>query len=104
MHEPRPDPVIQDGVEVYHIERIMDSEYRRNKLHYLVHWRGYSEDDRTWEPIDNITGGIQNKHLREYHLAHKDRPGFEEVIQPRGTRSRPGGTVMGTSGSPEPPK
>ena len=33
----------------------LDSKIVRNKLYYLVDWLGYSHNERTWEPIENVT-------------------------------------------------
>ena len=51
-----PPPVVElvDGPE-YEVATILDSKIIRNKLYYLVDWLGYSPNDRTWEPIDNVT-------------------------------------------------
>ena len=38
-----PPPVIKVGVEEYEVEHILDSQVFRNKLEYLVHWKGYCE-------------------------------------------------------------
>jgi hypothetical protein len=54
------DPV--PSTPLYDVEGIVDSKVAKGSLYYLVHWKGYSEADRTWEPaenLDHITGLIQ---------------------------------------------
>lgn len=38
---PPPPPVLVDGYEEQEVEVILDSRLRREKLEYLVHWKGY---------------------------------------------------------------
>ena len=33
---------------------VLDSRHRYGKLEYLVHWRGYDINERTWEPVENL--------------------------------------------------
>ena len=38
----------------YTIERITDHRITKDGKQYLVHWRGYDEDENTWEPAEAI--------------------------------------------------
>jgi hypothetical protein len=41
--------------ELYLIERIIDEREKKNgSREYLVQWKGYDEDENTWEPADVI--------------------------------------------------
>jgi len=47
----RPEPVMtENGLEEYHIEKIVDERRRGRGWQYLVKWSGYSEGDNTWLP------------------------------------------------------
>ena len=52
--EPPPPPVAIEGEEEFEVSHIISSKKIRNKTHYLVHWKGYGIEDRTWEPISNL--------------------------------------------------
>jgi chromobox protein 1 len=43
-----------EGKEQYEVEAIHAHQYHRCKLQYLIKWKGYSESDNTWEPVDNV--------------------------------------------------
>ena len=51
---PGPSNVTEDREEEYKVERIIDSRYKGKCLEYLVHWKGWSDSDRTWEPVSNL--------------------------------------------------
>jgi len=54
----RPPPEIVGGEEGhYEIEKILQSQPTRNKksTEYLVHWKGYTNADRTWVPAKELT-------------------------------------------------
>lgn len=39
----------------YEVERIVDMNQKKNgKREFLVHWKGFSSRDDTWEPEDNL--------------------------------------------------
>jgi hypothetical protein len=85
--EPLP-PVIINQKEEYEVEQIIDSRLHRNKLQYLVHWKGYTVMDRTWEPQSNLTN-CQNL-IEQFHQEHTDRPNKPS----HGARPKRGGVVM----------
>uniref|UniRef100_A0A8C5M3U7 Chromo domain-containing protein n=1 Tax=Leptobrachium leishanense TaxID=445787 RepID=A0A8C5M3U7_9ANUR len=49
-----PPPVVVDGRPEYEVESILDSRRFRNRLQYLVHWKGYGSADRTWVSSHDI--------------------------------------------------
>ena len=68
--EPLP-PIIIDNEEEYKIEELMDSKFVRNKLKYLVKWRGYpNQANWTWEPEDKILWDNKDK----FHENHPSTP------------------------------
>ena len=54
MSAPGPSIVTEDRKEEYEVDYIMDSRYKGKHLEYLVHWKGWSDMDRTWKLLGNL--------------------------------------------------
>ena len=52
---PGPMEVTEDRDEEYEVEQIVDSCWKEWRLEYLIHWKGYLEEERTWKPAGNLT-------------------------------------------------
>lgn len=68
-----PDPVVdtQDSGDRA-IERIVDSETRRGKLHYLVQYEDSLPEDYSWEPASDLSN---DPAVALFHDRHPDLPG-----------------------------
>ncbi len=72
----RPPPdILPDGEEAWEVERIIDKRQRRfgrsTRVEYLVHWKGFPDHDRTWEPASNLKFASQS--IQEFEIAHRAR-------------------------------
>jgi hypothetical protein len=72
----RPSPeILPDGEEAWEVERIIDKrqrKYGRNtRTEYLVHWKGYPDHDRTWEPASSLKHAAQS--VREFETRAVNR-------------------------------
>lgn len=38
----------------YVIEKVVDNRHRKKRVEYLIKWEGYSYNENTWEPAENI--------------------------------------------------
>lgn len=65
-------PVVVDGTLEYEVDEILNSRIRRNKLEYLVNWKGFGPQDRTWEPHTNMTHCAQL--LDDFHVKNPTLP------------------------------
>jgi len=57
----------EENDDIFEVERILDFETRGRKRWYYIKWKGYGEEDNSWEPEKNI---IDKTMLAEYHRQH----------------------------------
>ena len=66
---------------LYEIEKIVSKAKIRNKWHYLIKWKGYSKNESTWEPVENLkcpellrVFELRNKRIKSKLISkkHKD--------------------------------
>ena len=56
---PKPPPEIVNGQEEWEVEEILDYKIIGRTPKWLVKWKGYSEDDATWEPRRNLVNASE---------------------------------------------
>ena len=69
---PGPSVVMEDCEEEYEVEYVVDSQYKGKCLEYLIHWKGWSDTDRTWEPVSNL--GNAEAAVHNFHASHPSAP------------------------------
>ncbi|QRW09789.1 Transposon Tf2-12 polyprotein [Ceratobasidium sp. AG-Ba] len=87
---PQPPAVVTpEGEEEYEVEKILDSRQHRNRVQYLVKWKGYGPETNTWEPLEHL-----NNALTAIYKFHKENPrsirhpDLEEGVVSRAKRPR----------------
>ena len=80
MTAPGPSNVMEDCEEEYEVEYIADSRYKGKRVEYLVHWKGWLETDRTWEPVSNL--GNATAAVQDFHASHPAAPRRLQGISP----------------------
>ena len=64
--------VTEDCNEEYEVDTIIDSHIYKGKLQHLVHWKGYDESERTWEPVSNLKNSPEI--VEQFHASHPSTP------------------------------
>ena len=77
---PGPSNVTEDREEEYEVEYVVDSWYKGKRLEYLVHWKGWSDTDHTWEPLSNL--GNAGDAVCNFHTSHPSAPHRLRGISP----------------------
>lgn len=71
QEKPPPPPPIEmpEGHKEYEVEEILSSRCRRKKIEYLVSWKGYPNEETSWQPSRNLANAKE-----EIVKFHKENP------------------------------
>jgi Chromo (CHRromatin Organisation MOdifier) domain len=69
---PGPVHITEECNEEYEVDYIVNSWLYKGKFQYLVHWKGYSNEERTWEPPSHLRNAPDK--VAEFRRKHPSAP------------------------------
>ena len=72
---PPPDPTLIDDEEEWEVDFIKDSRWTnrlRRSVQYLVHWKGFNNNEDTWEPARNLVHASDA--IADFHQEYPHKP------------------------------
>ena len=67
------------GDDDYSVEKIIDKRIAKNgKIEYLLKWKGYREDESTWEPKENLNCEKLMDNFEREHMVRKRKIKVED--------------------------
>ncbi|CAK65063.1 unnamed protein product (macronuclear) [Paramecium tetraurelia] len=86
-------PVSVSSQEEYMVEAITNKRVKNGRTEYEVKWQGYSENEKTWEPIENLQSvmtyvldfeqSLKTKPQEVGEGSYEDGDSADEIIQIR---------------------
>jgi len=92
----RPLPIVVDDEEQWEVEKIEGERVKQGVTEFLIRWKGYGNDDRTWEPMEHLRNAQDS--ILEWRSGHPEATSSRKLkAKPRATESPVTSShVMGT--------
>ncbi|XP_039634574.1 M-phase phosphoprotein 8-like [Perca fluviatilis] len=72
--------VKKEEEEEYMVEKILDRRVVNGRVEFLLKWKGFSDEDNTWEPQDNLDVDLITEYMQKHKEKEKKKEGKRKVV------------------------
>ena len=71
--------VTDEGDKEFEVNYVVNSRLKYGKLEFLVHWKGYQDEDCTWEPESNLKRSRDV--INDFYLTKPNAPQKMQILR-----------------------
>ncbi|XP_032365674.1 chromobox protein homolog 1 isoform X2 [Etheostoma spectabile] len=67
--------------EEYEVEKVLDRRVVKGRVEFLLKWKGFSDEDNTWEPQDNLDLDLITEYIqKDKEMEEKKKEGKRKGV------------------------